>query len=327
MANRTAKFISALVASLFAGIPLSAESQDAPAAPAAQTAAAGADDCLTSPKGAAPQGQHWHYRLERSTKRQCWYLRAESAKPAQAAQASTPAPKVAQSPSKSVQDARAEWTAQQTTSPAAPAPSVTPNTSVASADPQPSSPAVETRWPDPAEVAAAPAPEPAPAPKAAETRVASKAPVSAKASAVALASAEAPAEKQVGSLQMLLLVIGGALAAAGIIGSVIYRLARAGVRAESAKRRVNWDEFEPAEQECSPAPWAHASTANISRELESPRLATYLDDDAADEVIKTAPDHDHEKDEADALDVGAITAILERLANEGPRLNTAARTS
>ena len=77
MGNRTAKFISALIGSIVAGAPIAAVSQNAPAASSAANAAA---DCLASPKGIAPQGQHWYYRVERSTKRQCWYLRAEGGK-------------------------------------------------------------------------------------------------------------------------------------------------------------------------------------------------------------------------------------------------------
>jgi len=30
--------------------------------------------CLNAPKGAAPKGQHWYYRLERPPMRKCWYL-------------------------------------------------------------------------------------------------------------------------------------------------------------------------------------------------------------------------------------------------------------
>ena len=33
-----------------------------------------ADDCLAAPKGAAPQGQHWYYHVDRATRRKCWYL-------------------------------------------------------------------------------------------------------------------------------------------------------------------------------------------------------------------------------------------------------------
>ncbi|HEY0236738.1 MAG TPA: hypothetical protein VGC86_17055 [Afipia sp.] len=34
----------------------------------------GADDCLSGPTGATPAGQHWYYRIERTTKKHCWYL-------------------------------------------------------------------------------------------------------------------------------------------------------------------------------------------------------------------------------------------------------------
>jgi len=40
------------------------------------SATARADDCLTAPNSAAPQGSHWYYRLDRATQRQCWYTRA-----------------------------------------------------------------------------------------------------------------------------------------------------------------------------------------------------------------------------------------------------------
>ena len=35
-----------------------------------------ADDCLTAPNSAAPQGSHWYYHLDRATQHKCWYLRA-----------------------------------------------------------------------------------------------------------------------------------------------------------------------------------------------------------------------------------------------------------
>lgn len=35
---------------------------------------ASAETCLSGPKGAAPQGSHWKYRLERGTQRKCWRL-------------------------------------------------------------------------------------------------------------------------------------------------------------------------------------------------------------------------------------------------------------
>jgi hypothetical protein len=71
------------------------------------SATARADDCLTAPNSAAPQGSHWYYRLDRATQRQCWYTRAPG-QPAQQAAApattgpatplhSTPTPSVAPS--------------------------------------------------------------------------------------------------------------------------------------------------------------------------------------------------------------------------------------
>ena len=43
---------------------------------AAPAETARAADCLSAPNSAAPQGSHWYYRLDRATKRKCWYVRA-----------------------------------------------------------------------------------------------------------------------------------------------------------------------------------------------------------------------------------------------------------
>ena len=52
-------------------------------------AAHAADNCLTAPKGAAPEGSHWYYRIERPSLRKCWRLvqkdRKEQSAAAQAA--------------------------------------------------------------------------------------------------------------------------------------------------------------------------------------------------------------------------------------------------
>src|SRR5438309_7101554 len=37
-------------------------------------AANAAETCLAAPKGAAPQGSHWYYRMERGSQRKCWRL-------------------------------------------------------------------------------------------------------------------------------------------------------------------------------------------------------------------------------------------------------------
>jgi len=41
------------------------------------TAGDAADECLSGPKGIAPKGSHWYYRVDRSTGRHCWYIGAE----------------------------------------------------------------------------------------------------------------------------------------------------------------------------------------------------------------------------------------------------------
>jgi hypothetical protein len=38
-----------------------------------------ASECIAKPNGPPPQGEHWYYRTERATKRQCWYLGPEDA--------------------------------------------------------------------------------------------------------------------------------------------------------------------------------------------------------------------------------------------------------
>ena len=53
-----------------------------------------ADECLSEPDSPSPQGTHWYYRLDLSTQRKCWYLRAPVRSLRRAAQAAsaTPAP-------------------------------------------------------------------------------------------------------------------------------------------------------------------------------------------------------------------------------------------
>jgi hypothetical protein len=45
-----------------------------------------ADDCLAKPNAPSPPGQHWYYRLDRATHRECWYLGVAGAKLHQRAQ-------------------------------------------------------------------------------------------------------------------------------------------------------------------------------------------------------------------------------------------------
>ncbi|MBR0990472.1 hypothetical protein JQ580_07040 [Bradyrhizobium japonicum] len=372
MGNRTAKFVSALIGSIVAGAPLAAVSQSAPSAPATANAAA---DCLASPKGAAPQGQHWHYRLERSTKRQCWYLRAEGGKVTQSAQATTetPTPDPAPSKQQTVQDARAEYltprsgVTSRTSNAVAQATASTPaqQTPDQATDSSPQQPAVATPWPDVSTSVAPPTPEPAPI-----TAAVSPSAKPAKPPApMALAAADSTTDKPVGSLQMLLLVIGGALALAGLLASVIYRLARRRVRVQVAERRGHWDDWGTQDQDGSRAPWLGATpdarprpvdfdearpqqTAQLtafSREIgriaaqsaavrseaaeldeadifdgafeieAAPRLAARKAD-AEKPVARDQDRRDEDVQIEDAVDVDVITAMLERLATQGPQL-------
>ncbi|MGY8705460.1 hypothetical protein RAD16_06905 [Bradyrhizobium sp. 18BD] len=379
MGNRTAKFVSALVGSIIAGAPLAAVSQNAPAASTTATApttANAASDCLASPKGAAPQGQHWFYRLDRATKRQCWYLRAEGAKTTQSAQAMADMQNTDSAGPPSVQNARAEYVAPQTgTASTAPAPAAaaTPPAAQQPTNNDTQQPAVATRWPDASATAAAPAPAPAAA------TVQPSAKPAKPATPVALAAAEIPADKPTGSLPTLLLVIGGALALAGVLASIIYRFAGGRGRAQPAgdHRRVNWDDFEPHDHEDSRAPWLNATPAETRQprpvdfdaarqqvlrpqapqiaafsneigriaaqsraprneiadldeadifdgefeiETSAPRLAA--NDTHDEETVEEKPaDRDEAKQAEDGVDIDVITAMLERLAQEGPRLS------
>src|ERR1700712_4575301 len=77
MSNRSAISVAALFASILTGGSFTSVTD--------VRAQAAADNCLTAPKDKTPEGKHWYYRLERGTKRQCWYLRDEDDKAARAA--------------------------------------------------------------------------------------------------------------------------------------------------------------------------------------------------------------------------------------------------
>lgn len=62
--------------------------------PVAAEPANTADECLAAPNTETPKGSHWFYRLEKGTKRKCWYL-ADASKAAKTA-AAVPAPRSAE---------------------------------------------------------------------------------------------------------------------------------------------------------------------------------------------------------------------------------------
>lgn len=192
MSNRTAVVAFAVITgcvSIFSVTSLSGSAANA------------ADECLSAPKATTPAGAHWYYRIEKGTKRKCWYLADEVAKSGKAAAAATPSSDAAEQDvppptkitpatkqeaakkpiQKSVANARAELTAgtdddpslAESTWPPMPGPSAAAATrsdnQIAAIQPAPEAANrqgwnVATRWPEPTAVASA-SDQPATAPQ------------------------------------------------------------------------------------------------------------------------------------------------------------------
>ena len=310
MSNRSVKFAPALLAGVVAGANLAtmtdlrAQVTTAVEAPT-QAPQAAADSCLSAPKGATPSGNHWYYRIDRVTKRQCWYLREESdtaddkfARAAPPASAPAPAPaSTAEEPSppqqrtitrKSIADARAEWISQQPraepnspakverTAAAIPAPAVQNSPRAAMPNVLAPAPLSSMRWNDapttraltnPADLQVAAANPPAGQPAPAE-EVQQPA-----ADQVAPAPADAATAKPTASLQKLLLVMAAALALAGLTVSATVRIGRMRARrAMRRKRRAMWDSAKTKRR--SPQPMFHDEDAGLRRTggVHNPRV-------------------------------------------------------
>lgn len=255
MSNRSAKFATALVASFLAGANFTAVAQNAAQPTNIKPAAQAANNCQSAPKGAAPAGSHWYYHLDRATKTKCWYIgeaknkaaktvaaQQQPAAPAPDADATADAtspqvqaqPQAQQQPPvmrPSVADAHAELASQAAASPA-PAPTADAG-QAAAATPATGTPAApadtnaqsSARWLDATSMAGsngtqrAAAQPAAPDPADAQQQPAATPPA-------APATAEAPAEKASSSTQMLLIVMVGALALAGLVSALVFRLTR-----------------------------------------------------------------------------------------------------
>jgi hypothetical protein len=230
MSNRTAKFVSALFASVLAGAPLGTLSQGA---------AHAAEECLSAPKGASPEGKHWFYRIDHATKRHCWYL-GQRDKHSQTATRSSrseksAAAKAESSSRRSIADAHAELPATTRIEPANPsdtpiraAPAdqmvVAENTrAMAAPGPDTQGSVVASRWPDLPAASAAMSPPPGMTNLAANQASSSEAAAPAAVAAVPVAAAGSPRQTAPGSIPMLLAVIAGALALAGIIASIVFK--------------------------------------------------------------------------------------------------------
>jgi hypothetical protein len=222
MLKRKAKLISAV----FAGLSLATMS--------CSTARA-AEECLAGPKAHVPQGGHWYYYIDHPTKRRCWYLGQEGAKVSRTAspdlsKAATPElqePEAAMQPS--VANARAELPAQsaveQPDQGNAPAPAETANAAIwenGAPGEQTQRWIVASRWPDGSE----PNPPITPAPDKSDPTAAknSAARTEPPAPIVGQVAAARPlAEASTYSMPMQLAALMGALAIAGIIGSVVFK--------------------------------------------------------------------------------------------------------
>ncbi|KRQ95741.1 hypothetical protein CQ12_03970 [Bradyrhizobium jicamae] len=274
MSYRSVKSVPAFVAGIVAATNLAtmtdlrAQSAEQAAEASTQVAQAATDSCLSSPKGATPAGSHWYYRIDRTTKRQCWYLREESdkaddkfARAAPPASAPAPSSAAAEGPQpaarKSISDARAEWVSQPPRAEPVKADPRTTGTVLAENSQRGSMPNVlapsplsSMRWND-APTAATVSTTPASLQVAAAATPATTQPPPAPAAEVQQPVVDqvtpAPAEpmtaaKPTASLQMLFLVIAAALALAGLIVSAMVRIGRMRARrAMRKKRRKMWD--------------------------------------------------------------------------------------
>ena len=271
MPDRAAKFVSAIFASVLAGASLAAISLNA---------ARAADDCLAAPNAETPAGGHWYYRIDRATKRHCWYLRTEgetlpqaaapNSAPDSSAAAKPVAPIAAAPMQRSVADAHAELPAQTNIEPPkrnsglAPAMPANPAVSEASKATAPDANApqsvVASRWLDPSAMSSTLHPPPAPSQTAANVPPApqtdspqSDSPQSdssqsdaaaappAAAAVVPLAAADS-SQGLPASLPMLLAVMTGALALAGLTASLVLKFggARRTVRLRVRRDRI-WE--------------------------------------------------------------------------------------
>jgi hypothetical protein len=253
MSSRAARIAFAVFAAILMGAPLTA---------ILHVTAAAADACRTEPGDQTPDGQHWYYRIERPSNRQCWYLRDIGEAPAQAGltqraeravqpKAETP---VAQ---RSLADARAELPWPQTrveqnptSIPQRPLPTDAANTASAQRpnvlENTTRGSLIGSRWPNPGANSTA-----SPQPATSDTLADAQPDQATTAQAAAPAAADAVPAKPTGTLPTLLMVVAGALALAGLIASAIFRLGsprRPAPNPHRGRQRVVWEMADGARQ-------------------------------------------------------------------------------
>lgn len=248
-----------------------------------------ADNCLSGPKGAAPKGSHWYYRIDHATKRNCWYVRAEGEKPVASQNSSAPqaSPPAETSLQPSVANARAE---------ASPA-DIGPSNGVI-AEPAPSgadsnAPAadsgqstVASRWLDQGSANAVEPSTPKPADSGAKLNSSTPSAVAAPPAAADMRSASPS-----GAVATLLLVIVGALAIAALFAGVIFRFGSA--------RRDDRQDFGRDQR----APW---DSIDVGATIRSPPLATEA----------PTPQTGRARERHEAVIPGEIVQLLAKLSKE-----------
>src|SRR3954453_22101357 len=264
MANRATKIVSAIFVSAVVGIPVPTFAKDAAAgadatpADSSTAVASNSTECLTTPDREALQGQRWFYRLEPGTGRRCWYLRdpaerTSQTSPMRSNSAQSPSSNAIQSPAatppaartfsrsaqapRSLSNARAELGARASnvedggiTVPKTPVfittgSARTQGTSATRQSSQSTDATVSTPFPD-AMTADSP-----------NTNSNLNTGLSLSAVPEMPAIGNIPQEKPSASLQVLFLVILGALSFAGIVASLTHRTARTWRRRHARSRR------------------------------------------------------------------------------------------
>jgi hypothetical protein len=249
MAHRMGNAVTAILVGALASVTL---------AVAANGMARAADNCLSGPKGAAPTGSHWYYRVDRAAKKNCWYVRSETPPASRNSSVVEASPQTETPLQPSVANARAE---------ASPADFGQPNGAAMEAAPPPLADAaqrpdasaadaqstVSSRWLNQTGADAANTAAPAPVDSGARLN-------SSTASVAAPLAAEVrPASP---SVPPLLLVIVGALATAALLAGVTrFVAARRNDRDDVDRdQRAPWDSIDPGTTIRSPPLASEART-------------------------------------------------------------------
>jgi hypothetical protein len=313
MPNRAVTFASALLISSLAGVVLTASAHAAPATES--NAAPAADECIAAPKTETPKGSHWYYRLEKGTKRKCWYLADQVAKAGKTA-SSTPVPSADPAPPRTpetrIQPSVANARAQLTTPPPQaagssddatlsesiwPSPPETQTDTATSGNsqaanvqpdnsqdgsvqtPDQKNSAIASRWPE----ASTAGTNDNRSTAQSEALPKNTTPQPALTAANLATAAAHPNEASFGSTSMLLIMLAGALAIVAVLGRAIIKYAGYRQQARHSRNRRNIWETVPEER----APLAHESllqqrSSHFARDLSEPDKPN----DPGDEIEK-----------------------------------------